>query len=337
MHLSAKRGILLLLEKIGKDMLVLKNWRPLTLLNTDNKIYAKILAMRLEKSTKYIIHHSQPGFSKGRHLAENIMKINEVMQHCEEEQINALLVSFGFEKAFDKIEWTAIMLALEKFGFGTNYIRMVGILYQEPLIAAANNGYWLEFFRPMRATQQGCCYSPGIFNLVVELLRLGIRQNVKIQGIRLNGTEVKSGQFADDLWTTLLAMEQNLNEVLSELEEFQKMSGLVINSDKCAVLRLGPFKDSDAKFYTLKRLYWSPTSVRILGIQIYPETTIMYYDNFVQLLDRVQDIFDSWGYCSLSPSGKIIVINNLVKTLFIHKLLALPMPPKTFYVQKYDY
>ena len=83
LHLTARRGILSLLEKIGKDMLQLKNWHPLTLLNVDNKIYAKILAKHLEKCVQHFIHPSQTGFVKGRHLAENILKINEIIQTCE--------------------------------------------------------------------------------------------------------------------------------------------------------------------------------------------------------------------------------------------------------------
>ena len=181
LHLSARRGVLSLIEKIGKDMLRLKNWHPLTLLNVDNKIFAKILAKRLEKSFKYIIHYSQTGFIKGRYLAENILKINEIMQHCNSMGQSGVLTSYDFCKAFDSVEWPAIFWALEEFGFEPNYVAMVKILYTDPLVCATNNGYWLEYFHPTRATRQGGCYSPGIFNLVVELLGIGIRQNCYIR------------------------------------------------------------------------------------------------------------------------------------------------------------
>ena len=204
LHLSAKRGILSLLEKINKNPIKLNNWRPLTLLNSDQKIYSKILALRLEKSTKHIIHHSQTGFAKGRHMAENIIKILEIVSVCDRKMINGLLVSFDFFKAFNTVSWDSIFLALERFGFGNKYIKMVKILFKQPLVCASNNGYWFKFFEPTRSARQGCCFSPGIFNLVVELLGLGIRQNKNIQGIKLNNEEIKAGQFADDLWTTLL-------------------------------------------------------------------------------------------------------------------------------------
>ena len=330
-HLNAKRGVLSLLEKIGKDMLALNNWRPLTLLNTDNKIFTKILANRMEKAMSQKIHHTQTGFIKGRHLAENIIKINEVMEHCETNRIDSMIVSFDFQKAFDTVEWEAIYLALEKFGFGKYFIEMIKIVYKDPLICASNNGFWTDFFNPSRATRQGCCLSPSIFNLIVELLGLGIRQNKKIEGIKINGEEIKSGQFADDLWTSLLAKQENLDQIIQEIEEFGKMSGLKLNYEKCAILKVGPWRDSEAKFYTLKRLFWSPTSLKILGIQIYPDKQIMYHDNFIDMLDKVEDILKAWKFRNLTPLGKIRVVNDLVNSLFSHKFLALPTPPTTFF------
>ena len=70
-HTSARRGVISLLEKIGKETIFLKHWRPLTLLNVDNKIYTKALAMRLQKAQKEVIHSDQTGFVQGRQLSTN--------------------------------------------------------------------------------------------------------------------------------------------------------------------------------------------------------------------------------------------------------------------------
>ena len=125
---------------------------------------------------------------------------------------------------------------------------MVKTLFTEPLICAANNGYWSEFSIPTRGCRQGCTYSPLIFAVTVELLGLAIRQNPKIQGIKIGETEIKAGQFADDLWTVSPSSQETVNEILQELCKFQKFSGLRINSEKYAVLRIGPHRDTEAKF-----------------------------------------------------------------------------------------
>ena len=261
------------------------------------------------------------------------MKVLESISFCQQNKVPGLLVSFNFHKAFDTVEWEAISLALEKFGFGKNYINMVKILYTDLQICAANNGYWTQFFNPTRATRQGCCYSPCILNLVVELLGLGIRQNTNIKGIQLNETsKIKAGQFADDLWTILFASEDNLNEVLCELHSFGELSGLDINPEKSNLLCLGTFKDSEAKFYTLKQLFWSPGPVKILGIYIDTDLENIFHKNYWELLDKAKVILSSWSKQSLTLMGKITIINSLVITLFIHKFLALPSPPDQFLV-----
>ena len=109
-------------------MLDLDHWRPLTLLNSDNKLFTKVIANRLEGCIPHIIHPSQTGFIKGRQLAENILKIMEVVHACNIKKQNALLVSFDFCKTFNSIEWEAIYLALEKFGFGPYFIKMIQIV-----------------------------------------------------------------------------------------------------------------------------------------------------------------------------------------------------------------
>ena len=48
LHLSARRGLITLIPKKERDILFVKNWRPLTMLNIDYKILAKALASRLK-------------------------------------------------------------------------------------------------------------------------------------------------------------------------------------------------------------------------------------------------------------------------------------------------
>ena len=142
--------------------------------------------------------------------------------------------------------------SLELFGFGEKFINMVKVLFTDQVAVVCNNGYWSAPFYPTRGARQGCCYSPGIFTLLVELLGLGIHQNPQMRGVQIKeNEEIKAGQFADNLWTTLDASSNNINKMLDELEDFGCFSGLHINPEKCAVLRLGPFKNSDAKYYRL--------------------------------------------------------------------------------------
>ena len=330
-HVSARRGILSLLEKKGKSAIKIGSWRPLSILNADNKVYSKMLANRLKTVQPHLIHHTQTGFLQGRYLSENILKICEVMQYCQIKNIEAVLISFDFAKAFDTVNWCAIRKAFQLSNFGENFINMMEVLFNDPLICASNNGYWSDFFTPTRGCRQGCCFSPLAFTQTVEILGAAIRQNTKIKGIKLGKEEIKAGQYADDLWATLIANSGNINEMLTEIDRFGEFSGLKLNAEKTQVLRIGSLRDSVAEFYTIRKLYWSPGPVTILGVKLHPNELIMQSVNFYDTLEKVQDILNAWNYRDLTLIGRITVVNTLISTLFIHKLLALPTPSADFF------
>ena len=62
MSISQKRGVISMLPKKNKDTLLLKNWRPITLLNIDYKIATKCIAKRLEKVLTELINRDQTGY-----------------------------------------------------------------------------------------------------------------------------------------------------------------------------------------------------------------------------------------------------------------------------------
>ncbi len=70
LSIEQKRGIITLLPKTNKNRLFLKKWRPISLLNADYKIIAKILAIRLKNVLPHIINDDQTGYLKKTvHLA----------------------------------------------------------------------------------------------------------------------------------------------------------------------------------------------------------------------------------------------------------------------------
>ena len=62
------------MEKTGHDSLLLTNWRPLTLLNVDYKIFSKTIANRLQEVMDDITHRDQSGFMRGRYIGENLVE-----------------------------------------------------------------------------------------------------------------------------------------------------------------------------------------------------------------------------------------------------------------------
>ena len=242
---SMRRSVITLLPKKGKNLLYLKNWRPISLLNNDYKILAKILSFRMKKVLSPLISHDQCGFLKGRFIGENIRLFIDIQNYCKVHNIHGLALCIDFEKAFDTVEWPFIYKCLRSFGFCEHFVRWVQLLYVDIEGCVINNGYSSNTFNIYRGVRQGCPLSPYLFILVVEILGCLVRQNKEIRGLKIyDNMEVKISQYADDTTIFLEPNEQNLTTCISVLDTFKEMSGLKVNVEKCNVIRLGNFQMS---------------------------------------------------------------------------------------------
>ena len=106
--ISQRRGIIKLIPKKDAEPYFVKNWRPITLLNTDYKIAAKAIANRLQNVLPKLINNDQTGFLKGRFIGENIRLTDVLINHTVACNIPGLLMFLDFEKAFDSCEWSFI-------------------------------------------------------------------------------------------------------------------------------------------------------------------------------------------------------------------------------------
>ena len=81
-----RRGIINLIPKPDKDPSILKNWRPISLLNTDYKILTKCIANRLRVVLPDIIHSDQTGFLPGRYIGENVRLALDMIDYLKQKR-----------------------------------------------------------------------------------------------------------------------------------------------------------------------------------------------------------------------------------------------------------
>ena len=93
-----KQSIITIIPKQNKDLTILDNWRPISLLNVDYKIATKVIANRVKHVITKIIHNSQTGFIKGRYIGENIRLLFEIIDNAEEENKPGLIFFLRFRK-----------------------------------------------------------------------------------------------------------------------------------------------------------------------------------------------------------------------------------------------
>ena len=101
---TQRRGIMKLIPKKDAEPYLIKNWRPIILLNCDYKIAANALANLLNKVLPKLVNSDQTGFMKDRFIGENVRLIDGVINFAKAENIPGLMLFLDFEKAYDTVE-----------------------------------------------------------------------------------------------------------------------------------------------------------------------------------------------------------------------------------------
>ena len=330
LSVTQREGIITLMPKKGKDTSLIKNWRPLSLLNVDYKLIAKCVAGRIKDKLPKLINPAQTGSVKGRYIGENIIKILDILTYTEENEIPAILMTIDFEKAFDNVSWQFTEMCLKRLNFGEEVIKWFKILYNRIKCCVANNGWTTEFFEPSQGVRQGCPLSPYLFVLVVEFLGNHIRTNKKIKGIKVKDNISLIYQFADDTNLTLEFDLETLLEVEKTFSKFQKVSGLKVNYDKTEILRIGSLRHSDAKLITATEMCWTNDPVLVLGVTISTDVNELLSLNFDPLIPKIENQIKIWNMRELSLFGKSLIIKTMLMSQLVYKLSVLPTPSNEF-------
>lgn len=282
---ETKNGIISVLYK-KKDRTDPRNYRPITLLNSDYKILMRILTARFNTAIVQFASDPQNGFVPGGFIGENIMLLQMLQAYVEEEDYNALFIFLDFEKAFDRCSWEFLHGALEDLGFppepdGTPhpFTRFVQLAYSHaapPTRQVYVNGYLSKPFPIESGVAQGCPLSPLLFICFTEVLTRMVEADKRIKGIPVNGHIFKISQYADD--STLFCTRLDWPYFAEILQIYCDATCAKENEDKREALLVGklarqPYnapQGGDGAPYIVPENKYTPdgTPIRALGAPI---------------------------------------------------------------------
>ena len=142
-----------------------------------------------------------------------------------------MIISIDAEKAFDKIQYPFMIKTFQKSGIEGTYLNILKAIYDKPTVNIILNDEKLKAFPLKSGTRQGHPVSPLLFNIVLELLTIAIREEKEIKGMQI-GKEVKLSPFADDMILCIENPKDSTRKLLELINEYSKVAEYKINTEK---------------------------------------------------------------------------------------------------------
>nr|BAC82621.1 pol-like protein [Danio rerio] len=316
-------GIVSLLFK-KDDKTILKNWRPITLLNTDYKFFTKILATRMSTVLEDVIHPDQACAVPGRKITDSLLLIRDAICYARDRNIRLAVVNLDFEKAFDRVSHQYLLQVLEKMGFPGRFLAWVGLLYNDLVSKIIVNGHLTKAVNICSGVRQGCPLSPLLYVVCIEPLAQLLRRDKWITGFKIPGGLIASCVlYMDDV--TLLTTDLTSARRAMDLTDFYgRASGARLNRKKSEAQLFGPWGNVVTEGLELT---FKENDFKILGVKFDKEGG--GGQNWNDILTKVNQKLGFWGLQKLTMEGKILIFKSVILPLIL-LVSSVFSPPRRF-------
>lgn len=218
--------IILLHKKGKKDQM--ENYRPISILPNMYKLFTKILQQKIEQKINNDQPEEQAGFRPSYSTNDHLQTINQIIEKCQEYNINLYLGFIDYSKAFDSIETKHIWPSLERAKIHSKIIQIFKTIYSKSK-AKITLDKTSRTFNIEKGVRQGCPSSPNLFNCVLQSIFLEMEW--KGYGLDIEGKTINNLRFADDIVIIAKSIEE-LKNMLEDLDRASQEKGLYMNMSK---------------------------------------------------------------------------------------------------------
>ena len=225
----------------SKEMYLLNNYRPISLLITISKLLEKIMYARTYSflQTTGQLYESQYGFRKGHCCEYAISKLISVILKNKEANRYTISLFLDLSKAFDSLKHNTLLKKMELYGvrgvalnWYSSYLNSREL--RAKCMTSSGDSEVSQKYPVTYGTPQGSCLGPLLFLLFCKDLRLHL-------------TYLSCIQFADDttLYTSgknIRLLECEINHDLEIISDWFKAKKLTLNADKTACMIFPPIK-----------------------------------------------------------------------------------------------
>jgi hypothetical protein len=334
LHDSALLGVIVLLYKQGgKPRDDPDSYRPITLLNCDVKLVAKVLAKRFGLPLDSVIDGTQSAFVPGRSIGDNILYHMEAVEYFSVAHQSACLVGLDYAKAYDRVHRGWLRRCMQALGMPEGAVRWVDLLLGGTRGLVMYNGHLSRAFAIRSGCAQGSPLSPLLYVIAAQPLASRCRQLVRqgmVSPLTLPGGLMAPPvhQHADDTTLHARTVEDARVMLQQAVQPFCDASGAEVNLQKSWGITLGSHPQLVGPHEATGVPFVAPgQSVRHLGVPlVVGDASEAVQAVFAKKLQTMRWRVLRWSKFSLTYEGRAHVAKQILASMLSFHATYLPVP-----------
>lgn len=301
----------------------LKDYRPISLIHSFSKLFAKCLAKRLAPRLNDMVAPNQSAFISGHSIHDNFRAVQLACRWLSGKRAPAVLLKIDIAKAFDSVSWPFLLEVLHHVGFPRRWTIWISILLSTTSTKVLLNGRAGRRIAHARSLRQGDPISPMLFVIVMEVLNSLIREadrRVVLTLLPGNAIVHRASLYADDLVVLLSPQQEDFICLKEILDLFAGASGLITNVDKCQATPIRCTVEVIASLQLVFPCVIANFPCKYLGIPL--SLRRLKHSDEQALVDSVAARIPTWKSRLLTHAGRVLLTKVTLSTIPIHLSIA---------------
>ena len=144
------------------------DYRPIASVRLFYKIFAYMMLARVEPALEIHQPEEQHGFRKGHRIEEHLLTANLVVDKLLAVNTPIWIISLDLSKAFDRVRWDKLWVALQAHGVSDHLVWTMPNLYTGQMGQIQGDTGDTRVFPITAGVRQGCVLSPRLFTAILN-------------------------------------------------------------------------------------------------------------------------------------------------------------------------